>query len=244
MFNWAALAAQPLLAGYLAWKKSSTGEWTVSLFLVGAVLYAGLYKWILSDWFKPEQFAVEERRRLERIAVGIDALAHWAISGVVTEAGLQRIEDGALHTILSEVEKQVGDVEGIYLNVSLIVEHPTDPARLLCINRADLNRPVPKAYLKTERVVWPCIERGEVVNVPAHQPVGDEKYRSILAMPLDSTRPGGVSIVGAVTIDSSVPGHFLDIQGSLRSPLSPALKLLAACVEGRRTKGLWPAGLG
>jgi hypothetical protein len=175
--------------------------------------------------------------------VGIEALARWANSGRITEAELQRIEDGALLAIRSEVEKQVGDVESAYLNVSLIVEHPTDLDRLLCINRADRHRAVPKIYLKAERVAWSCIEQRKVVDVPDYSPLGDENYQSILAVPLVSTGLGGASTVGAITIDSSVPGHFLDIEGSLRSPLSPALKLLAACVECRRQKGLWPAGL-
>lgn len=60
LINWIALTTQPLLAGFLAWKKSSTGEGMASLALVLAVIYAGLYKWVLSDLFKTEKLGVED----------------------------------------------------------------------------------------------------------------------------------------------------------------------------------------
>jgi hypothetical protein len=137
---------------------------------------------------------------------------------------LRDIERAMLEAIKSEVEAIVADVEGVYLNASLIVPDPEDESRIKCINRANTARKIPKSYKKDGMLAWECMRTGEMQHDPSFSKPGSE-YRSILCMPLyiDGDEIRGL---GAVSIDHEHSHAFTGQEQAVKISLNPYLRML------------------
>ena len=127
---------------------------------------------------------------------------------------------------------------------NLLIEDPEDSDYLIVIardreQRVDA-RPVPKRYLRSERLISECFNTGkycEVGNLSLQSGNRDPDcpYKSILGLPL---KDDSGKVIAVVSIDSSLRHHFAMEGDLLEVYLQPYLVTLRPSVEleiGRRT---------
>jgi hypothetical protein len=226
--------AQALLAAVVA---TRTDPSPIAWLLAAVVFYVTLDRLFLTDLFKHKPLEEESARRAQRMATALNELARSLATERRSEAQIQQIESAALTIVRSEVQERVGVEDGAYLNVTLIVPDVRDPKWLVSINRADLVRPR-RRYLRHTRLVTRVINENRGLTDNRYEPKGDEKYRSILMFPVPA--PDGDRTLGAITIDSSLPDQFTDLDKKLSESCQPAIALLAICLDLRHKDDLWP----
>jgi hypothetical protein len=132
-----------------------------------------------------------------------------------------------LIAILSEVETLIADTEGVYVEVNLLVPHPTDDNMMRCIERAKGRRDLPRDYPKKGMIAWRCMEEVKPQHQPNYTPERNQAYHSILCFPLYSTSGSGETIIfGVVSIDHGKPYEFDGIEDELEERILPYLRLL------------------
>ena len=204
-----------------------------------ALSYATAHRLILRDRFQGRKWQAEAARRSEFLAVGISALANAFQSGCYTEVAIDRIEHNILQAMLSEVEATVLDSQGVYINLNLLVEDPTDAQMLLCLNRARRNRPLHSRYPKGQMAAWLAMRERQREYVPEFTADLSKPYRCILAYPVLSRDGGSDAAIGAISIDSAVLHHFDGCEAILETKLLPHLTLLKLLLIIRRGHNLW-----
>jgi hypothetical protein len=222
-----AVAYQGFAAVYIGWWKQQ-GVVVHPLWAVGfgaALVYATVYNLWLKQRLKRSKWETEERRRARSLSVSISRVAACARAGKFTPVDLDQVEHGLLAAIKSEVEAVVVDTEGIYLNVTLLIEDPTDATRLYGLNRAELDRDLHKSYPKDVMIAWRAMETGTFAYEPRFET--REPYRSILAIPIVLSDAGSTATsLGALSIDSEREHHFDDREQRIERKLLPYVTLL------------------
>jgi hypothetical protein len=185
-------------------------------------LYGLLPKGILAK----KKWIEEDVRRSKSIAVAVSKIGSGLERGHLTETELHQIEQGILVAIRSEVEAQVLDTEGIYINATLLISDPANSDMLLVKNRAIPDRMLNLTYRKETMLVWNSMQLRSPMYVPDFQGDDTKPYRSILAFPILHETPGRLTALGAVSVDSSRSHHFDGLQKKLETKLLPYLTLL------------------
>ncbi|HXK58289.1 MAG TPA: hypothetical protein PLP42_00205, partial [Acidobacteriota bacterium] len=113
---------------YLAWFPIAAGlnkyvipakKWYSFGWLIAALVFNAVYPLIPKP--KVKKWRQEEIRRVRFISVAISQLTSSARSRRFVQTEFDRITQGLLAAIRSEVEALVLDTEGIYINVNLLV---------------------------------------------------------------------------------------------------------------------------
>jgi hypothetical protein len=219
---------------YLAWFPIAAGlnkyvipakKWYSFGWLIAALVFNAVYPLIPKP--KVKKWRQEEIRRVRFISVAISQLTSSARSRRFVQTEFDRITQGLLAAIRSEVEALVLDTEGIYINVNLLVPAEDDPAnKLTVLNRANLDRPVHVSYSRSNMLIARAMDLKQMVYEPDFS-LQDKPYRSILALPLLFEERGQViDVLGVVSIDSERPDHFCGIQKALEVRVTPYLSLL------------------
>lgn len=211
--------------------KSEEQSYLIWIFL-GAVIFSVCHRHFLSLKLRPKRFVVEERRRPMRMGDALSRLTLMVASGEIRNSHLIENFRSMLEAIKSEVERTVGDEDGVYVNASLLVLDDEDDSALICIQRADNSRPPSKRYPKAKMHAWAAMESGEIKCVSQHTERNAE-YKSILCIPLLYGSETTTTALGVVTIDHSYPYAFDDVVDLLRVSLLPYLKVLELCLAIR-----------
>jgi len=111
-----------------------------------------------------------------------------------------------LSAVKSEIEGIIGDHEGIYCNVSLLLEDRGDYLSVVC--RSNQDRPLAQ-YRKSDLLISDVLVSGEIHYEPDCN-FADKPYKAIFALPLVSAPEGSKMFTnGIVSIDSS-QAHCFD----------------------------------
>jgi len=162
------------------------------LCVVGAMCYTTIYPFLPKTTKK--KWIQEEVRRAKSLGVAVSRLASEIDLGELTDVSSDRIIQGLLVSIRSEVEAIVVDTEGIYINVNLLMPHPTEETKLVVKNRANLDRDLDVPYDKSNLVVWRAMETKKAAYEPNFESKGEKPYRCILAFPIVFERSDGTII--------------------------------------------------
>lgn len=203
-----------------------------------ALVYTTLYNLWLRQLFRRKKWEREERRRSQSISVSISRLAACVRAGSFGPVDLEQIEHNLLMAVLSEIEAIVVDTEGIYLNVTLLIENPSAPDRLYGLNRARRDRDLYKSYPKGGMVAWSAMESGKLAYNPSFD--STEPYRAILALPILLREGEGTRSLGAISIDSEKDHHFDDREKKIELKLLPHMTLLKLVLVYRELYSAWP----
>ena len=151
------------------------------------------------------------------------------------------MEHGLLTAMLSEVEAVVVDVEGIYLNMTLLIEDTQRPhAALWAQSRQQRSRYWSKKAIP--RWTWWLGERWKQAATPTTPRSRPPKpYHSILAVPILLRDAAGLpSSLGAVSIDSEKEHHFDYLEQRIERKLLPYVTLLKLVLVYRQPYDAWP----
>ena len=204
------------------------------------IIYAVSLVVIAADKFLPkrerEKWQQTEKTRTEATNVAVSVLAVCVRESRCTGEDFQDVTRRLLTAMKQEVEQFVADTEGIYINVSLIVEDESRPDFLRVLNRANADRPL-HVYPKGDLYVWQAIRDKQVRYEPCFS-ASKKEYHSILALPilLEDER-GDQTSVGAVSIDSGRYNEFDDLVDRIRLRLLPYLSLLKLALSIRQRYG-------
>ncbi len=110
-----------------------------------------------------------EKTRIEATNVAISELAACVRKGTCTEAEFRDITRRLLTAMRQEIEQFVADTEGIYINVSLMVQDEARPAYLKVLNRANDNRPL-SVYAKGDLGVWIAMKNCRAEYIAKYDP--------------------------------------------------------------------------
>jgi hypothetical protein len=171
------------------------------------------------------RFSAHEKRTAKYLAFSIDKLRDSA-SIKLSVADQNTYLTGILTAIRNEIEVGVVESAGIYINVSLLIEDPSDATRLLVIARALLDRPN-RSYPKNDLFAWSeCWKTKKVHYVPKFSDP-EKPYKSILLIPVKiEAANGNTQVVGVISIDSSKVHHFDGMDDEIENKLLPELSLL------------------
>ncbi len=150
---------------------------------------------------KSAKWVTEDLRRTKTVAVAISEIASAVWNRRLPPEERQGLFMRLLSAIKSEVEGITGDHEGIYSNVSLLLEDDgTEHLKVVC--RANQDRPL-ASYKKAELLISKALQTGEIVYDPECKFV-DKPYKAILGIPLISEVESSRLITsGVVSIDNS-----------------------------------------
>jgi hypothetical protein len=204
----------------------------------GTSIYALLHKYLLKERPGAKKWVHQDRQRKLAIANAVNRLAECVYSDQYTELDLSQCESYVLRAMLSHVETTVGDVEGIYLNVNLIVPDPARRKMLTVINRATTTRGLYISYRESELLVGVAMKTGDVLYKKDHNDP-NKPYRSILVLPINYEAGGKRQCLGAASIDSSRRDHLGPYLDELNVSLLPHLANLRMVLLLRRKRNLW-----
>lgn len=156
---------------------------------------------------KSAKWVTEDLRRTKTVAVAISEIASAIWNGRLRPEEKHALFMRLLSAIKSEIEGITGDHEGIYSNVSLLIDDKDGHLSVVC--RANQDRPL-ASYQKGNLVVSKALETREIVYEPDCR-FADKPYRAIMGIPLISG-PEGNNTSGVVSIDSS-QAHCFDELG-------------------------------
>jgi hypothetical protein len=207
-----------------------------------ALVYSTLHRLYLKGRFQSPKWAAEEARRAGALGVAVSRLAMCTRANQFSGVDAEIVERGLLSAMLSEVESIVVDSHGIYLNVNLLIEDRNNPARMFCLNRANLDREPHKTYPKDQMVAWQAMQSQNLVYEPSFKSAGgaEKPYRSILAIPI-LLRDGDVTTsLGAVSIDSQKDDEFQGLEAKVERRLLPYVTLLKLVLVYRSKYNAFP----
>lgn len=153
---------------------------------------------------------------------------------------INNIELNALMCIKSYLEYSVMERDGNNFDANLVVRDPRDSMKLVCIQRVNPGKPVPKFY-PVETV--PTLMKAFTTSKPTY--VGDFKslvkdYKMVWHVPI-TFPPESDECVGVLAIDSLKRQHLklADGRESLKFNLSPYISLLRYSLMLRRKYEIW-----
>jgi hypothetical protein len=154
---------------------------------------------------------------------------------------INRIEINALLTIKSYLEYSVTDRDKGNFNVNLIVKDPTNPQKLICIQRSNPGKVVPKYYEvdKMQNAVK-AFDTGKPRYLSRFRSKYGRPYRMVWLVPI-SDQEEGQQVIGLLAIDSLKPGH-LDLEDgreSLNFNLLPYVAILRYTLTLRKLHSIW-----
>ena len=188
-------------------------------------MFGGLALKHLAPHTSSAKFRTEEERRPARLGIAISQITVLAAGDEFMPERLLDIQRAMLDAIKSEAERATVDVQGAYLNASLLVPDPGDDALLRCINRTDTARPLQQTHPKTGMHAWTCMHTGEIQCVQEYNDP-QKQYRSILCFPLYYKVEDETRALGAVTIDHAQTYAFAGTVNNLKVSLQPYLRML------------------
>ncbi|HEV7796915.1 MAG TPA: hypothetical protein VGO73_02070 [Pyrinomonadaceae bacterium] len=154
---------------------------------------------------------------------------------------INRIEINALLTIKSYLEYSVTDRDKGNFNANLIVKDPTNPQQLICVQRSNPGKVVPKYYdVSTMQNAVKALETGKPRYLSRFRSKYGKPYRMVWLIPI-SDREEGREVIGLLAIDSLRPGH-LDLEDgreSLIFNLLPYVAVLRYTLTLRRLHSVW-----
>jgi hypothetical protein len=208
----------------------------VSLSLV--VFHEFIYPFLRKESF----WELEYRYRKLSMTNAINNVANASV--VKVESGtLENIESTTLKAIKSFVEFAVLDKKKNHINVNLLIEHPYDVAKLICIRRTG-KKSVPTFYSKEDmptarRVIDACAPIYVAHFIPSIDT--QKRYKMVWQIPLVLSLPDLRTITAIVAIDSTVPDHlsFDDNRQSLLFNLMPYIALLRFSLLQRYVYDIW-----
>lgn len=222
------------LASWKTWQWPEPNKWFVWL-LTLALVYIAIQPYLRKQ--HSEKWEKEEVRRNQVLGVCLSDLTSAVKNHTLKPEIKQQIMGSLLRAMMSEVEALTGDRDGIYLNVSLLIDN-NDELTVVC--RANSNRSN-ASYKKSELLITKAITSGRRLYVPDCN-FADKEYKAILAVPLyvhaENCRK---EILGCVSIDSSRPGFFDGKDEAIEIRLLPYLGLLklAIIAEEELKRGKW-----
>lgn len=209
-------------------------------FFVAAFTYSFIHRAWLKDLFQKKKWKTESIRRSQAIAVALSMLANCVRNGKFSAITLHQIEQGLLFAMKSEVETVLGDSEGIYLAVNLIVEDRQSSESLLVLNRSNVDRDLYKTYPKADSMIaWRAMSNQAFNYEPKYRQDSSKPYRAILAFPIVSHDDGKTKSLAAISIDSSITGHFDGHENKLETTLLPYLSIQKLILTYRQKHNLW-----
>jgi hypothetical protein len=183
----------------------------------------------------------EEIKRAKSTGVAVHQIATgisiWSNSAVE----LHRVCQGLLSAIKSEVEMMVGDTEGVYIRVALLIPDPNGDPNLLVFCRSDEDRPTDITYPRESVLVWKAMKSQHWEYEPNFVADASKPYRCVLAYPIIFSPPGGnLLALGGVSIDSERGNHFDGLGNKLETRLIPyrSLLQLALICNVKRAEGV------
>jgi hypothetical protein len=177
----------------------------------------------------------EEAGRAAKVGVAVSKITGAVFKKNLLQTELHEICLGLLSAVKSEVEAMTGDKEGLYFNVSLLVEDPDDNLRVKVFARVDQNRQN-NSYIKKELLIEESFRTRKSINISECKIEG-RPYRSIFGYPLFSSLSTGMTFLGVVTIDSSEPHHFDGIMDAIDTKLLPYISLLKLAIIADKVLG-------
>lgn len=160
------------------------------------------------------------------------ALARFFDIGKTDPGEMAQIYQTVLSAVRSEVESMLYDRDGVYLNVTMLVE---DAARTDCLRVVARARPrgqIGRLHEKGRMLAWEAMRSQKWEYVDDYTPAGNEAFRSIMAFPVVLNRSAGDVSIGVVCIDSTEPRHFSGSESDIAVRISPylaTLKLTLVC---------------
>nr|WP_281719506.1 hypothetical protein [Nitrosomonas nitrosa] len=219
--------------------KDAVGPIHGALFLA-AFAYTFVHRGLLKDLFQKKKWKAESIRRSQAIGVALSQLANNVRTNKFTTTSLHQIEQGLLSAMKSEVESVLGDSEGIYLSVNLIVEDRPSTELLIVLNRSNLDRELYKTYPKDDSMIaWQAMKANGFKYVSNYKQDNGKPYRSILAFPIVSHADGKPQSLGAISIDSSIAGHFDGHENKLETVLLFYISIQKLILTYRQKFNLW-----
>lgn len=209
------------------------------LIFYSASVYTIIHRLILPYFLKKsEKWIQAHRSRHRKFAVALIRLTKCIISGKTPMEEIVEIENGILSAMLSNVEEVVVDIEGIYLNITILMNHQRNNDMLVSVNRAKKERPC-KEYPKKDLLAWKAmIKKTKQYNPDFSSEVDDPRpYKCILAIPIISRSSGDEEALGAISIDSEVRDHFNGIIDEIVLRLLPYFTLLRLLLFYRQKIG-------
>lgn len=240
--NIVAITYQFAASAWFAWARTeaTTINPIYAWIFVLATCYSFAHRVWLKDLFKKKKWNIESSRRTQGIAIALSRLANGVRSNQFTPIELHQIELGLLNAMKSEVESLLGDSEGMYLAVNLIVEDHVNPLCLYALNRTNLDRELYKTYPKSDSMVaWKAMKTKARSYDADFNTNGEKPYRAILAFPIISHIGGKTKSVGAISIDSSAPRHFDGYEDKLELVLTPYIAMEKLVLTYRELSKIW-----
>lgn len=206
--------------------------WQIYIFVI-AIFWTKLYPVLPKPGIR--KWRQEEASRASHVYVAASRLTSALAAKNLLQTDLQAVCQGILSAMKSEVEALMGDKEGLYFNVSLLLEEHDDGNRVYVFTRVDQNRQN-SSYLKKDLLIAPSFSTGKCIYIPECH-LTDRPYKCIFGYPLFSQLSSGMTFLGAVTIDSSEPRHFDGLELSIETKLLPYISLLKLAIIADRTIG-------
>lgn len=156
---------------------------------------------------------------------------------------INRMEINALLAVKSYLEYSVSDRDKGNFSANLIVKDPVQSdVLLLCVQRSNLGKPVPKSYPVAEmQNVMRAFQTGRPVYISRFRSKHSQgkDYRMVWLLPIKNREETGV--IGILAIDSVKPAN-LDLEDgrqSLNFNLIPYISLLRYTLTLRRLHNVW-----
>lgn len=208
----------------------------LAILIVHTVIYPFLRR--QTRWDKSYRY----RKSAEALAINYAAIA--LKDGGFSWTTIRNIEMNALLAIKSYIEYKVWDRDGNNFSVNLLVRHPHDGSRLVCIQRTSPGLPVPTFYHNQEMPeTLKALETGEPIYVSRFEKAG-KAYKMIWKvpiLPLHTEGVSGASSIGILSVNSLRPKHldFVDDREALYLNLSAHIALLRLALVARWEYGIW-----
>lgn len=226
LFNVLGLGYQIVFAAYSVKVRLQNQEfplWSAILFAL-AMGYTTVHRLFLRGRFQAKKWFAASLNRAETLHVAISRLARGLRMKALDAMTVDQVENSLLIAMKSEIEAEVVDAQGIYLNVTLLIDDPKAKDRLYCLNRANRNRELYVSYKKDGMVAATAMQTQKYAH-EANKAYEGKPYRSILAFPI-ILRGESEESVGAVSIDSSQPYHFEGRETKIEMRILPYLGLI------------------
>ncbi len=170
-----------------------------------------------------------EAARLRTMSVAIKKLAEEVNKEHVSEASISDISHRILWAVRAEVQGALNIVGGI--DATLMIPDEARPENLRVLARANTDREN-ASYPKRGLLVWEAMQQ-QATRYDGHFSDPRKRYKSILAIPLESTGEGHSGSVGVLSIDSSSAGEFDGLTQEIETKLLPYLSLLVLVLTKR-----------
>jgi hypothetical protein len=199
-----------------------------------ALAYTTIYRFVPKDVFRRAKSLLEEQIRAQSYGAALTVIEEGIDKGSLERESLLWLEHCILRGVKSEVEQLLGECDGVYLDVLLLVPDPDDATKLHACASANTTQGINVRYLKAGSLSWEAMQTGRVRYDPDFQSsfgTSTVPRRSVLTIPIataDSPAPG------AVKITSGRSHHFDDYEEQIAATLIPARRMLGVALTCRR----------